>query len=262
MLKTEEPVLRQDNGPISYLRLNRPSDGNSLSLATIIALQSELNELVDDTSITVIVLDGVGSRIFCAGHDLKEFNQTADSEFFHQISTRCSAMMQSFQRQPQIIIAAVDGIASAAGCQLVANADLAVASSKAQFATPGVNIGLWCLTPMVALSRAVHRKHAMQMLSTGRRFDAEFALRIGLVNEVVPPEQLMKAVDKLACEIASKSNYTLALGKRAFYQQLQMSMSDAYEYAGELVTRNMTHQDAKEGITAFVEKRAPVWIGR
>lgn len=262
MSSAEEPVLRQDNGRIGYVCLNRPSDGNSLSLATIDALQRELDELRVDTSISVIVLKGVGNRIFCAGHDLKEFDQTSDSEFFHKVSARCSAMMQSFQSQPQIIIAAVDGVASAAGCQLVASADLAVASTKARFATPGVNIGLWCLTPMVPLSRAVQRKHAMQMLSTGRLYDAEFALRIGLVNEVVPPEQLVTAVDALASEIASKSSYTLALGKRAFYRQLQMSMSNAYEYAGELVGRNMAHHDAKEGIAAFVEKRPATWSGR
>lgn len=262
MVDVEKPVLRQDQGRISYLRLNRPGEGNSLSLATIAALQDELDALRGNTSIAVIVLEGAGNRIFCAGHDLKEFDQAADSEFFHQVSMRCSAMMQTLQQQPQIVIAAVDGVASAAGCQLVAAADLAVASSSARFATPGVNIGLWCLTPMVPLSRAVHRKHAMRMLTTGRLFDAEYALRIGLVNDVVAPEQLASTVDELAHEIASKSSYTLALGKRAFYRQLQMSVSDAYEYAGELVVRNMAHPDAGEGIAAFVEKRAPVWTGR
>jgi len=262
MSDVEGTVLRKDNGRISYLYLNRPAEGNSLSLATIDALQCKLDELKGDVSISVIVLRGVGNKIFCAGHDLKEFDQTPDPEFFNLVSTRCSAMMQAFQSQPQIIIAAVEGVASAAGCQLVASADLAVASSQARFATPGVNIGLWCLTPMVPLSRAVHRKHAMQMLTTGRLFDAEFAQRIGLVNEVVAPEQLIAAVDEMAGEIACKSSYTLALGKRAFYRQLQMSMSNAYEYAGELVTRNMAHPDAKEGIGAFIEKRTPEWVGR
>lgn len=262
MSKAEESVLRQDDGRVSYLCLNRPAEGNSLSLATIDVLQQKLDGLRADTAISVIVLKGVGEHIFCAGHDLKEFDEASDPEFFHEVSTRCSAMMQTFQDQPQIIIAAVGGVASAAGCQLVASADLAVASSTARFATPGVNIGLWCLTPMVPLSRAVHHKHAMQMLTTGRLVDAEFALRIGLVNEVVPPDQLVAAVDALAGDIASKSSYTLALGKRAFYRQLQMSMSDAYAYAGELVVRNMAHHDAKEGVAAFVEKRRPVWIGR
>lgn len=262
MLHIEEAVLRRDRGRVSHLSLNRPAEGNSLSLSTIAALQHELDVLRDDTSVSVIVLKGVGNRIFCAGHDLKEFNRATDAEFFHEVSTRCSAMMQTFQSQPQIIIAAVDGVASAAGCQLVASADLAVASRTARFATPGVNIGLWCLTPMVPLSRALHRKHALQMLATGRLFDAGFALRVGLVNEVVESEQLDAVVDALASEIASKSSYTLALGKRAFYRQLQMSMSDAYAYAGELVVRNMAHHDAKEGIAAFTEKRWPVWVGR
>lgn len=260
--RVEVLVRREDRGHVSYLRLNRPAEGNSLSLDTISALQHRLDALKNDASISVIVLSGAGNRIFCAGHDLKEFDQNTDPEFFHEVSTRCSAMMQTFQSQPQIIIAAVAGVASAAGCQLVASADLAVASSTARFATPGVNIGLWCLTPMVPLSRAVHRKHAMQMLTTGRLVDADFALRIGLVNEVVAPEQLEATVDALADEIAEKSSYTLALGKRAFYRQLQMSMSDAYAYAGELVVRNMAHHDAQEGIAAFVEKRPPVWAGR
>lgn len=225
-------------------------------------MYARLQELRDEKRIAVIVLGGVGRKIFCAGHDLKEFSEETDPEFFHEVSVRCSRMMQSFQEQPQMIVARVEGVASAAGCQLVASADLAIASSDARFATPGVNIGLWCLTPMVPLSRVVHRKHAMQMLATGRLVDAEFALRIGLVNEVVGADRLDAAVDELAREIASKSTYTLALGKRAFYRQLQMSMPDAYEYAGELVARNMMHADAREGIGAFVGKRSPKWSGR
>lgn len=255
-------VTREDRGAVAYLTLNRPAQGNSLSLATIDALYAHLQALRDETRIAVIVLGGVGGKIFCAGHDLKEFSDATDPEFFHEVSERCSRMMQSFHEQPQMIVARVEGVASAAGCQLVASADLAVASSDARFATPGVNIGLCCLTPMVPLSRVVHRKHAMQMLATGRLVDAAFALRVGLVNEVVEPDRLDETVDALAREIASKSTYTIALGKKAFYRQLQMSLADAYAYAGELVVRNMMHADAREGIAAFVEKRSPEWSGR
>ncbi len=244
------------------MSLNRPQHGNSLSLATMEALQQRLLALRSETDIGVIVVQGIGQKIFCAGHDLKEFSAETDPEFFKAVSVRCSEMMQALREQPQIVIAQVAGIASAAGCQLVASADLAVASIDAKFATPGVNIGLWCLTPMVALGRSVMPKHAMQMLATGRPYDAEFALRIGLVNQVVPVDELDAAVWELANEIAMKSTYTVSLGKQAFYRQLQMSLADAYEYAGEIVVRNMSHADAKEGIQAFVEKRQPKWSGR
>jgi enoyl-CoA hydratase/carnithine racemase len=255
-------VTREDRGAISYLSLNRPQRGNSLSVGTIAALHQHLTDLREAKAIAVIVLSGVGNKIFCAGHDLKEMLGESDPEFFKTMSVRCSAMMQAIRDQPQIVIAQVDGIASAAGCQLVASTDLAVCSSVSKFATPGVNIGLWCLTPMVALGRSVLPKHAMQMLATGQLYDAEFALRTGLVNQVVAPEQLDDAVGELAGEIASKSTYTLALGKQAFYRQLQMSLADAYDYAGEVVARNMAHPDATEGIGAFVAKRKPKWKGR
>lgn len=250
------------DGKTAYLYLNRPSSGNSLSRRMIRELHSALDALSGRTDINVIVIGGVGKRIFCAGHDLKEFDAAEDPEFYKLVSVECSAMMQAIVNQPQVVIASVEGVASAAGCQLVATCDLAVASASARFATPGVNIGLWCLTPMVGLSRAVGRKHAMQMLATGRLFDAEFALRIGLVNEVVPDDSLEDEVKKLADAIASKSGYSLALGKAAYYRQMGMSLSDAYEYAGELVMRNMLHHDAREGIRAFIEKREPVWRGR
>ena len=258
----KELVTRSDRGAVSFLALNRPQRGNSLSVAMIDALHRRLLELRSETGIGVIVLSGVGQRIFCAGHDLTEFNDEADPEFFKAVFVRCSAMMQAMHEQPQIVIARVEGVATAAGCQLVASADLAIAASDARFGTPGVNIGLWCLTPMVALGRGVLPKHAMQMLATGRLHDAEFALRAGLVNQVVPAAELDAAVAALANEIGSKSTYTLALGKQAFYRQLPMPLADAYEYCGEVVARNMAHADAKEGIRAFVEKRAPQWIGR
>lgn len=257
-----EPVIREDAGAICHLSINRPESGNSLSVSTIDALHKHLQDLREARNVAVVILKGVGRKIFCAGHDLKEFLANDGPEFSAEIASRCSAMMQAFRDQPQIVIARVEGVASAAGCQLVACADLAVAESGARFATPGVNIGLWCWTPMVAVGRNVLPKHAMQMLATGRLHDAEFALRAGLVNAVVPPEELDSAVQSLAEEIASKSTYTLALGKQGFYRQLQMSISDAYEYAGQLAARNMTHPDAGEGIRAFVEKRKPVWRGR
>lgn len=259
---SEELVLREDRGAVSYLSINRPKQGNALSLATIDRLHQHFLDLRAEKSIAVIVLTGIGSKIFCAGHDLREFAGEDDPEFFKTVSVRCSAMMQAMRDQPQIIIARVEGVATAAGCQLVASADLAIASSEARFATPGVNIGLWCLTPMVPLSRTIAPKHAMQMLTTGRLVDADFAFRVGLVNEVVPPADLDQAVERLAADIASKSTYTLALGKQAFYRQLQMPIADAYEYAGELVVRNMAHHDAREGIGAFIEKREPRWKGR
>lgn len=255
-------VTREDNGAISYLSINRPQRGNSLSLGTIDALHQHLMDLRSEKKIGVIVLSGVGKKIFCSGHDLKEMSAESDPEFFKSMSVRCSAMMQAIRDQPQIVIAQVDGIASAAGCQLVATADLAVCSSSSKFATPGVNIGLWCLTPMVALGRSVLPKHAMQMLATGRLYDADFALRVGLVSQVAEPAQLDDTVRGLAEEIASKSTYTLSIGKHAFYRQLQMPLSDAYEYAGEVVVRNMAHPDASEGISAFVAKRQPNWQGR
>lgn len=261
-ISANELVTRDDQGAVCRLSINRPEQGNSLSVSTIDALHKHLIDLREERDIAVIVLAGVGKKIFCAGHDLKEFQANDGPEFSASVASRCSAMMQAFRDQPQIIIARVEGVASAAGCQLVASADLAVAESGARFATPGVNIGLWCWTPMVALGRNVLPKHAMQMLTTGRLYDAEFALGAGLVNAVVPPEELDETVQNLADEIASKSTYTLALGKQAFYRQMQMSISDAYEYAGQLTARNMAHADAKEGIRAFVEKRKPIWRGR
>lgn len=256
----DELICRED-GAVAYLSINRPAEGNSLSLGTIQSLHQALDTLAARTDLAVIVISGVGNRIFCAGHDLKEIRDHPDAEFFKILSAQCSAMMQAIQAQPQIVIAGVDGVATAAGCQLVAAADLAIATTSSRFATPGVNIGLWCVTPMVALSRFTAPKHAMQMLATGSLMDAEFALRVGLVNELVYPETLDARVSGLAYQIANKSTYTLATGKRAFYQQLRMSLADAYEY-GEVGVRNSIHPDAVEGIQAFVEKRPPVWCGR
>ncbi len=244
------------------LRLNRPRAGNSLSLPMIAALQQALDAAAQDDDVHVIVLEGAGERVFCAGHDLGEVLERNSPAFSKEMASRCSRMMQTIVNHPRPVIAKVRGVATAAGAQLVASCDLAFAATGARFATPGVNIGLWCLTPMVALGRAVSRKHAMQMLLTGRLFDAQHAARIGLINEVVPEADLDRVVAETAHEIAGKSTYTVALGKQSFYRQLDMGLGDAYEYASELVVRNMMAEDAVEGISAFVQKRQPVWKGR
>lgn len=244
------------------LNLNRPDAGNALSLEMIAALQAALDESADDESVRVIVIEGAGDRVFCAGHDLREVMEKNSPAFSKELAVRCSRMMQAIVEHPRPVIAKVRGVATAAGLQLVASADLAYAARGARFATPGVNIGLWCLTPMVALGRAVSRKHAMQMLLSGRLFDAEHAFRIGLVNEIVDDDALDEVVAAAAAEIAGKSPFTVALGKQGFHRQLGMDLGDAYEYAGELVVRNMLAEDAAEGIGAFIEKRKPVWRGR
>jgi len=258
-----EPILiATHDGPVLTLRLNRPKAGNSLSLPMIAALQAALDAAASDDAVHVVVLEGTGDRVFCAGHDLGEVLEHNSPAFAKDMASRCSRMMQTIVNNPKPVIAKVRGVATAAGAQLVASCDLAYAAAGARFATPGVNIGLWCLTPMVALSRAVARKHAMQMLLTGRLYDAQHALRIGLVNEVVADEALDAAVSEVAHEIAGKSPFTVALGKQSFYRQVDLSLGDAYEYASELVVRNLLAEDAVEGISAFVEKRAPVWKGR
>jgi enoyl-CoA hydratase/carnithine racemase len=263
MIEVERDLLtKRQDGAVCYLTLNRPEAGNSLSRDMIAALHEALDGLAINSHINVIVIGGTGGRIFCAGHDLREFDANKDAEFYSTVSSECSAMMQAILKQPQIVIASVEGIATAAGCQLVATCDLAIASEDARFATPGVNIGLWCLTPMVGLSRAVGRKHLMQMLAGGHLHDANFAFRIGLVNQLAKADSLETEVKRLADDIASKSGYTLALGKNALYRQMEMTVSNAYEYAGELVARNMLHPDANEGIKGFLEKREPIWQGR
>lgn len=259
----DTPILSQSRkGPVLTLTLNRPQQGNSLSSEMIRALQDALDAAEKDTGVHVVVIAAEGARIFCAGHDLKEFQSESDPRFHHALSRECSRMMQTVRNLRQPVIAKVRGIATAAGCQLVAACDLAVAADDARFATPGVNIGFWCHTPQVAVSRAVAPKHAMEMLLTGEPISASRAYEIGLVNRIVPEADLDAATDELAQLIASKSSYTVAIGKESFYRQLPLDLPTAYDYVCETALRNMLAEDAKEGIAAFVEKRKPEWKGR
>jgi enoyl-CoA hydratase/carnithine racemase len=259
-------LVREDVGNIAVLTLNRPQARNSLSEAMIEALSDALTSIAHDTSVRVVVLAANGPA-FSAGHDLKELTQhraAADRgrAFFKHIMSACSAVMQQIVTLPQPVIAAVQATATAAGCQLVASCDLAVASRSAKFATPGVNIGLFCSTPMVALSRNVPRKQAMEMLLTGEMISAEHAERIGLVNRVVAPGSERDEALKLARTIAAKSGLTVKIGKEAFYRQLEMPLADAYKYTAEVMVENMLARDAEEGIGAFIEKRTPHWENR
>jgi enoyl-CoA hydratase/carnithine racemase len=258
---TDDIVLTRRDARVLTVTLNRPAAANALSTAVIARLQAIFDAAEDDRGLGAIVLAASG-RIFCAGHDLAEMRANNAPEFAKRLAVACNRMMLTMQTLPVPVIAAVQGIATAAGCQLVAAADLAVASSAARFATPGVNIGTWCSTPMVALSRAVSRKDAMRMLLTGDLMDAEWARAAGLVNEVVPPAELGARVAALAAEIAAKSPYAIALGKRAFYRQLDMDVHGAYEFASDLAARNHGAADSREGIAAFLAKRKPAWPGR
>jgi enoyl-CoA hydratase/carnithine racemase len=259
-------LLRENRGGIAILTLNRPQARNSLSEAMLDALSDAFSQLAHDRSVRVVVLAAEGPA-FSAGHDLKELNAHRSDEdrgraYFKHIMTLCSRVMQQIVTLPQPVIAAVQATATAAGCQLVASCDLAVASQAAKFATPGVNIGLFCSTPMVALSRNVSRKHAMQMLLTGDLISAEDAARFGLVNAVVPAGQERAAALELAEKIAAKSTVTVKIGKEAFYRQVEMSLADAYDYASRVMVENMLARDAEEGISAFIEKREAKWQDR
>lgn len=252
------PIVVSDRDGVRTLTLNRPAARNALSLAVIEKLHAELHAANNTPTIHVVVIAGNGPA-FCAGHDLKELRQHNDTAWTQGLFQACSAMMMAMTHIRQPIIAKVHGIATAAGCQLVATADLAIASSTATFATPGVNIGLFCSTPMVALSRAVGRKKAMEMLLTGTPLGAIDAERAGLINVVVAPDKLDETVDGLARVIAAKSPKVLAMGKRAFYEQIDRSMADAYTYASAVMAQNMLEPDAHEGIDAFLAKRKPAW---
>lgn len=259
-METRPLLLSRQAGPVAYLTLNRPEAGNSLSMDLVSALRTELDRLAACPDIKVIVLSGAGGRIFCAGHDLNEFTGEPDQDFLARDFAGIAALMQAIIAQPQIVIAKVEGVATAAGCELVAACDLALASSMARFAVPGVNIGFWCHTPQVQLTRTIGRKAAMMMLATGKLFSSDHAMRIGLINEVHLPELLDQAVSDLAASIASKSGPILALGKRSFHLQAPMPMTEAYRVAQDEAIANLTHPDAQEGIAAFLEKRSPDWV--
>lgn len=255
----EEVLLSEPlDGGVLRLTLNRPAARNALSLALMRALRRALDDAAADRGCRVVILAGSGPA-FCAGHDLRELRGDPSREAYERIFAQCSALMQQIVALPKPVIAEVHGIATAAGCQLVATCDLAVAAVDARFATPGVNIGLFCSTPMVALTRAVGRKPAMEMLLTGELIDAATAKAIGLINRVAPSAGLSAATLDLARQIAAKSAFTVAVGKEAFYRQAEMGLTDAYRYAGEVMTRNMLARDAGEGIDAFLAKRPPVW---
>ena len=259
-------LLREDVGSIAILTLNRPEARNSLSEALLVALGDALTEIAHEPKVRAVVLAANGPA-FSAGHDLKEFkSHRSDSDrgraYFKYIMELCSTVMQQIVNLPQPVVAAVQGVATAAGCQLVASCDLAVASAAAKFATPGVNVGLFCSTPMVALSRNVARKHAMEMLLTGDMISAEDALRIGLVNRVVAPGTEREEALALGRKIAAKSAYVVKIGKEAFYRQVELGLKDAYRYAAQVMVENMLAPDAKEGIDAFIEKREPQWEDR
>ncbi|MEO8650988.1 MAG: enoyl-CoA hydratase [Hyphomicrobiaceae bacterium] len=259
-------MLREERrGAIAILTLARPDARNSLSLDLLAALQTVIDRLSTDRDVSAVVLAATGPA-FCAGHDLKELAaHRADADrgraFYRLTMDRCAAVMTSILRAPKPFIAAVEGVATAAGCQLVATCDLAVAGAAARFATPGVNIGLFCSTPMVALSRNVPRKRAMEMLLLGELIDAQSAADYGLVNRVVAEGAALDAALGVARTIAEKSPAIVAIGKEAFYAQLELPVTDAYAYASDVMVRNMMHRDAEEGIGAFIEKRPPDWKG-
>jgi enoyl-CoA hydratase/carnithine racemase len=267
----QPPILLRETltstlGSIAVLTLNRPASRNSLSEAMIGELHAALDDIRDDASVRAVVIAANGPA-FSAGHDMKELTaRRGDPDrgraYFAQMMNACSAMMQAIVHLPQPVVAAVQAIATAAGCQLVASCDLAVASEAAGFATPGVDIGLFCSTPMVALSRNVPRKQAMEMLLTGEPIPAATARDIGLINRVVAAGSERDAAIALAQKVALKSAYTVKLGKAAFYRQAEMSLSDAYRYAAEVMTENMMARDAEEGIGAFIDKREPKWQDR
>lgn len=258
----EAYVLRQDRNGIATLTLNRPKSRNALSQGMIAALRVALDAVKVDPDIRVVILTGAGSA-FCAGHDLKEIRESNFAcGYSEKLFADCAELMKAIVRLPKPVIAQVNGIATAAGAQLVASADLAVAATDSRFATPGVNIGLFCSTPMVALSRNLSNKHAMQMLMSGDLIDAQTALRFGLVNEIVPADQLVEITMAMAEKIAKKSALTLAIGKEAFYRQAELSLDEAYAYTSDVMVKNLQTQDAQEGILAFIEKREPTWRGK
>lgn len=259
---SQEPILlRQDTRGVATLTLNRPKQYNALSEELLAELQSALEAIGADTSVRVVVIAGSGAA-FCAGHDLKQMRANPAKAYYDKLFAQCSRMMMTLTRLPQPVIARVHGIATAAGCQLVAQCDLAVAADSARFAVSGINVGLFCSTPSVSLGRNLPRKQAMEMLLTGDFIDAATAKERGLVNRVVPTDKLDAEVQALAEAIIRKSPVAVSTGKKMFYKQVEMGMEAAYEYAAEVMACNMMAADAGEGIDAFMQKRPPEWKGK
>jgi enoyl-CoA hydratase/carnithine racemase len=254
-------LLREDSDGITTLTLNRPAQYNALSGELLTELQGALDDINQDDSVRVVIIAANG-KAFCPGHDLKEMRASEEREVHQALFDKCSKMMLTINQLQQPVIARVNGIATAAGCQLVANCDLAVAAEDARFAVSGINVGLFCSTPAVPLSRNMGRKQALHMLLTGDFIAADTAQQYGLVNEVVPAAELEQATIALAQKIATRSAHAIRLGKAMFYRQLPMDLSDAYAYASERMTCNMDSHDAREGIDAFIQKRKPQWIGK
>jgi enoyl-CoA hydratase/carnithine racemase len=261
--KAAEPILlRDDRDGVATLTLNRPAQRNALSTALMAALQAELDAIAKDPAVKVVVIAGTGPG-FCGGHDLKEMRTNPGRQAYEALFAQCSRLMLSITRLPQPVIARVHAIAAAAGCQMVATCDLAVAAESARFAVNGVNIGLFCSTPMVALTRVIGRKPAMEMLLTGDMIDAPTALAHGLVNKVVPDRELDAAIAALAAQIIAKSPLALKIGKEAFYRQAELGLEEAYAYASGVMTTNMLARDAEAGIDALLAKKPmPKWEGR
>lgn len=259
----EQPILLREDRPdgLTTLTLNRPNQFNSLSSDMLSALQSALDAVAVDAKVRVVVIAGAG-KAFCAGHDLKEMRGNHNKGFMQALFKQCGKVMMTITQMPQPVIARVHGIATAAGCQLVSMCDLAVAADVARFATSGINVGLFCATPGVGLSRNLGRKQALEMLLTGDFIDAQVALRQGLINRVVPLELLDAELDALAGSIIAKSSVAIGMGKQMFYKQLEMGLDAAYQYASEVMACNMMAEDAAEGIDAFIGKRKAEWKGR
>ncbi|NVK00281.1 MAG: enoyl-CoA hydratase [Oceanospirillaceae bacterium] len=255
---SNEVVLREDKGGAVYLTLNRPDKLNTLSEAVLEALQQQLDDIRQDPSVRCVVISGQG-RGFCAGHDLQQMRDNPEQEYYEALFERCGTMMQSIVSLPVPVIAKVDGIAAAAGCQLVASCDLAIASSSSRFAVSGINVGLFCSTPAVALSRSISAKRAFDMLVTGDIIDAQTAVEWGLISQVVEADELDAAVESKVATILSKSPTAVRYGKSMFHPQRQMTLADAYSFAGKVMAENMMSADAGEGIDAFLQKRKPVW---
>lgn len=259
----DEFLCRSDNNAITTLTLNRPTALNALSEEMLAALQAEFDTIAQDRSIRVIVLKGAG-KVFCAGHDLKQMQAARQTEdggkaYFNALFQQCGRLMTTITKQPQPVIAQVHGIATAAGCQLVASCDLAIADDSTRFGVNGINIGLFCSTPMVALTRNIHRKQAFEMLTTGDFILADRAAEIGLINRSVPVDNLEEETRALAEKLASKLGVALKIGKESFYKQLEMGLEDAYAFTGANMAENMMYRDTKKGVAAFLDKQKPKW---